>query len=71
MRGRLCEPERCRFEVALNIHNYVIFNNYSEILINNLFIVKDFSESLTDNCSGRATNPSVYQHIVGEVKTYL
>ena len=44
MRGRLCEPERCRFEVVLNIHNYVIFNNYSEILINNLFIVK-----LTDN----------------------
>ena len=69
MRGRLCEPEWCRFEVVLNIHNYVIFNNYCEILINNLFIVKDFS--LTDNCSGRATNPSVYQHTVGEVKTYL
>lgn len=51
MRGRLCEPERCRFEVVLNIHNYVIFSNYSEILINYLFIVKDFS--LTGNCSGR------------------
>ena len=48
MKGRLCEPERCRFEV---VYNYVIFNNYSEILINYLFIVKDFS--LTGNCSGR------------------
>ena len=56
MRGRLCESERCRFEVALNIHNYVIFNNYSEILINNLFIVKDFS--LTDNYSGREGHKS-------------
>ena len=65
MRGRLCEPERCRFEVVLNIHNYVIFSNYSEILINYLFIVKDFS-SLWE-----ATNPSVYQHTVSEVKIYL